>query len=116
MHSGDAFPGKQVPIMDANNGGSGVDYPDTVRKGYEGVPDADRIITGHSTVMSRGDLQEFAEFLDAFVSDVRDSKAAGRSAADVAASWQIPARFEGFSKPAADRLEAYVQVIYDELE
>ena len=27
MHAGDAFPGKMVPIMDANNGGSGVDYP-----------------------------------------------------------------------------------------
>ena len=24
MHMGDLFPGKQLPIMDANNGGSGV--------------------------------------------------------------------------------------------
>ena len=115
MHSGDAFPGKQVPIMDANNGGSGVDYPETLRKGYEGVTGVDRIITGHGGIMTPDDLREFSEFVGAFVSDVRDSKAAGRSAAQVAAGWEIPARFAGYRKPAVERLQAYVQVIYDEL-
>ena len=32
LHTGDAFPNKGVPIMDANNGGSGVDYADTIAK------------------------------------------------------------------------------------
>jgi len=115
MHSGDAFPGKMVPIMDANNGGSGVDYPETVRKGYEGITAVDRIITGHSTVMTRDDLREFSEFVGTFVSDVRAAKAAGRSAADVGASWEIPAQFTGYNRGTDERLQAWVQVIYDEL-
>jgi cyclase len=52
MHAGDAFPGKMVPIMDSNNGGSGVDYPDTLRKASRGISNVDRIITGHGPVMT----------------------------------------------------------------
>ena len=115
MHSGDAFPRQQVPIMDANNGGSGVDYPETLRKGYEGVPDVDRIITGHSTVMSRDDLREYGEFMRGFVDAVREAKAGGTSAADFAAGWEIPARFPGYNKGSAERLGIYVQDMYDEL-
>jgi len=65
MHAGDAFPGKQVPIMDANNGGSGVDYPGTLWNAYAGVPEIDTIITGHSTPMMRDDLREYATFVGA---------------------------------------------------
>ena len=35
MHTGDAFPNKGLPIMDQNNGGSGVEYADTIRKAVE---------------------------------------------------------------------------------
>ena len=34
VHIGDMFPAKQVPVMDANNGGSGVDFPETLNAGY----------------------------------------------------------------------------------
>ena len=114
MHAGDMFPGKQVPIMDANNGGSGVDYPQTLTNAHRTITDIDTIITGHSTEMTRADLATYAEFVGAFVDAVREGKAAGRSAADVAASWEVPARFSGHNKPPAERLQAYVQVIYDE--
>ena len=115
MHAGDAFPGKQVPIMDSNNGGSGVDYAETLRKGYEGVTNVDRIITGHSTVMTRDDLNEYAQFMRVFVDAVRAAKAAGTSAADFAANWEIPSRFAGYNKGQAERLQIYVQDMYDEL-
>ena len=36
MHSGDAFQAKALPIMDKNNGGSGVEYPNTIRKALKG--------------------------------------------------------------------------------
>ena len=32
MHVGDTFPNKGLPIMDKNNGGSGVEYANTIRK------------------------------------------------------------------------------------
>ena len=116
MHAGDAFAGKQVPIMDANNGGSGVEYPVTLWNAYAGVQDVDAIITGHSTVMTRDDLREYATFVGAFVTAARTAKRDGQSAQEHASTWQVPPRFLGYGKPPAERLQAYVQVIYDELD
>ena len=38
MHSGDAFANKGQPIIDANNGGSGIAYSDTMTQGRQGHP------------------------------------------------------------------------------
>ena len=116
MHAGDMFPGKQVPIMDASNGGSGVDYAQTLRNAYDAVTDIDQIITGHSTQMTRDDLGQMAQFVEAFVSAIRASKEAGQSVQQAAEAWSVPSEFEGFNSPPAERLEAYVQVIFDELD
>jgi cyclase len=115
LHAGDAFPGKQIPIMDLNNGGSGVDYPDTIKKAVEGITNVDRIITGHSTVMTPADLSEYADFTGAFRDAVRAAKASGTSAADFVASWELPARFSGYSKGSAERTAIYVKDMFDEL-
>jgi glyoxylase-like metal-dependent hydrolase (beta-lactamase superfamily II) len=116
MHAGDMFPGKQVPIMDASNGGSGIDYAQTLRNAYDAVTDIDQIITGHSTQMTRDDLGQMAQFVEAFVSAIRASKEAGQSVQQAAGAWSVPSEFEGFNSPPAERLEAYVQVIFDELD
>lgn len=116
MHAGDMFPGRQVPIMDASNGGSGIDYAQSLRKAHSTITGIDQIITGHSTQMTRDDLAEMADFVESFVDAARAGKAAGRSAAAVAESWEVPAQFAGFGSPPAERLQAYVQVIFDELD
>jgi cyclase len=118
MHAGDAFPGKQIPIMDSSNGGSGVEFADTLNTAYATVTDIDTIITGHGTVMTWADLEEYARFVAAFVDHVREGKAAGQSTADVAGSWDIPATFSGYvmgpwGEP--ELLQLFAQVIYDEL-
>ena len=115
MHAGDAFPGQNLPIMDANNGGSGVDYPVTLWNAYAGVRDIDTIITGHSTVMTRADLRNYASYVGNFVTAVRTAGRDGISAEEFANTWQVPPRFMGYGKPAPERLQAYVQVILDEL-
>ena len=115
MHAGDMFPGKQVPIMDASNGGSGIEYAQTLRNAHSSITDVDMIITGHSTQMTRDDLSEMADFVDAFVGAAREGKAAGQSAADVAANWQVPSRFSSYGVQR-ERLQPYVQVIFDELD
>lgn len=111
MHAGDAFPGKTLPIMDSNNGGSGVDYPETLRRASTGVDGVERIITGHSSVMAPADLAEYAEFVGAFVADAQAAKAAGTPAADFAAGWEVPARFSGYSR-GQRALTDYVEDIY----
>ena len=59
MHAGDIFSGKNVPILDAINGGSGVDMPDTLSKAADFAKNIDTIITGHSTQMTVADLREY---------------------------------------------------------
>lgn len=115
MHAGDMFPGKQVPVMDANNGGSGVDFSDTLIASHTTVTDIDTIITGHSTQMTRDDLREYAGFVGDFVTAVREAKEAGQSVDDMANTWEIPSGYAGYATPPPDQLKLWVQVIYDEL-
>jgi cyclase len=116
MHMGDLFPGKQLPIMDANNGGSGVQYPVTLKKVHDGVTDVDSIITGHSTMMTRSDLLEYSGFLGDFVASVRAAKKAGQSAEEVAKSWTVPAKYTGYSAPQPTRLRANVETVMKEVQ
>jgi cyclase len=67
MHSGDAFAGKTTPIIDANNGGSAVDYGKTIAKAASGIKNVDTIITGHSPRMTPADLKEYAAFNNGFI-------------------------------------------------
>jgi glyoxylase-like metal-dependent hydrolase (beta-lactamase superfamily II) len=115
MHAGDMFPGKQVPVLDANNGGSGVDFSATLIKSHTTLTDIDTIITGHSTQMTRDDLREYAEFMRDLVAAVREAKEAGRSVDDIANTWEVPSSYTGYTTPTADGLRPWVQVIYDEL-
>ena len=49
VHAGDIFSGKNLPLLDANNGGSGVEIGDTLAKAHSALSkSADTIITGHS--------------------------------------------------------------------
>jgi glyoxylase-like metal-dependent hydrolase (beta-lactamase superfamily II) len=115
VHAGDAFSGKNIPIIDANNGGSGVGYPDTLSKAHAALgKSADTIITGHSTQMTFNDLREYAEFNREFLNAVREAKKSGRTVEDVAKSWTIPAKYAGYAQPQPARLQANVQAVYNE--
>jgi cyclase len=114
LHTGDTFPNKGIPIMDANNGGSGVDYPGTLDK-VAALRDIDTVITGHAaTTMTIADVKEYADFNRAFVDDVRAAKKAGRTVDDVANTWKVPERFKGYAQPQVARLKVNVQVVWDE--
>jgi cyclase len=113
MHAGDIFSGKNVPLLDANNGGSGVEIGKTLAKAAD-VKGVDQIITGHSTVMTVADLRQYAEFNNEFAAAVQAAKKAGKTPDEVASSWKIPAKYTGYAEPAAARLRANVQVVWDE--
>ncbi len=115
-HAGDIFSGKNLPLLDANNGGSGVAIGDTLAKAAAGLKNVDTIITGHSTQMTVADLSEYADFNKAFLAAVQEGKKAGRSADDIATSWTIPAKYTAYSAPAASRLKSNVEVILGELK
>ena len=115
-HAGDIFPGKSLPILDANNSGSGVAIGETLRKAASSMTNVDTIITGHSTQMTISDLQEYADFNREFLTAVQEAKKAGRSVDEVANAWKMPAKYAGYRPPQLARLKLNVQVIYDELQ
>ena len=100
MHAGDIFSGKLVPLLDSNNGGSGVEIADTLAKAGS-LKDIDQIITGHSTVMTPADLKEYAEFNRDFLAYVREAKKAGKSIDEAASGYKFPEKFPGVSGAAA---------------
>jgi glyoxylase-like metal-dependent hydrolase (beta-lactamase superfamily II) len=116
MHAGDIFSGKNIPGLDAVNGGSGLAIADTLTKAADTVKNIDTIITGHSRTMTVADLREYAQFNRDFANDVRAAKAAGKSAEEVAKAWKIPAKYPGYATPTPVRLLQNVQVVFDEVK
>jgi glyoxylase-like metal-dependent hydrolase (beta-lactamase superfamily II) len=117
MHAGDIFAGKRVPILDANNGGSGIEIPKTLTKAADATEKrVDTIITGHSTQMTIADLREYAAFNQDFLTAVAEAKKAGKSAPDFAQGWTIPAKYTGYDAPAADRVKANAETVMKELK
>jgi cyclase len=117
LHTGDAFPLKGVPIMDVNNGGSGVSYADTIAKAAA-LSNIDTVITGHaSTTLTMADVKEFADFNRAFVEHVRAAKKAGQTV-EQAIEWKVPERFlkSGYAQPMPNALRSNVQVVWNELK
>src|SRR5688572_22867623 len=113
MHAGDTFPNKNIPIMDRNNGGSGVTYAETLAKAAA-TPNVDRVITGHSTTMSIAEMKEYIEFIRDWVTAVQQAKKAGRTLDDVVNSWKVLDRYKGYAQPQMNALRATAQVIWDE--
>lgn len=113
MHAGDIFSGKNLPLLDANNGGSGVEIGNSLAKAAE-ITGIDQIITGHSTVMTPADLREYAAFNREFAATVQAAKKAGRTVDQVAASWTMPAKYAGYGAVQPARLVSNVKVIFDE--
>jgi glyoxylase-like metal-dependent hydrolase (beta-lactamase superfamily II) len=116
MHAGDAFPGKNAPIMDRNNGGSASRYAETIGRAAK-TANVDRVITGHSTTMTMADLRQFGEFNGEFVRDAVAAKKAGKTVDQFVAEWSVPAKFTGYTTPAANartQWRSNAQVAYDE--
>jgi len=108
-HSGDLFAGPQAPIIDTNNGGSGVDYPQTMAKVVAGVQGVDTVIPGHSNVTDWQAVQEYADFMRDLVAAVQSAKQAGKTAGEAAATLQLPDRYKSYNM---QRLKDDVEKIY----
>ena len=115
MHAGDIFARKGPPLLDANNGGSGVLIGDTLAKAHATIKNVDSIITGHSTVMTWNDLNEYADFNKEFLAWVRAEMKAGKSVDDAAKEYAIPAKFKDYTANA-NQSKTNIGVVYSELK
>ena len=96
-HIGDLFARKGTPLIDTNNGGSGVAYPKTVKNAAKKIKNVDRVITGHSDVFPWSAVAEYAEFNKAFLDATTASMKAGKSADDAIAAFKMPDKFKDYN-------------------
>jgi cyclase len=103
LHAADIFSGKNIPLLDANNGGSATEIANSLEKAGNSLNGKyDTIVTGHSSEMTPADLREYVQFNRDFVTDVQTAMKGGKTPADVAASWKIPAKYNGYAPIATD--------------
>ena len=95
-HTGDLFARPATPLIDVNNGGSGVSYPDTIREAAASIKDVDTVIPGHTpTTTTWTAFAEFGEFNAAFLAATKEAMSAGKSVEDAVADLKLPENVQG---------------------
>jgi len=109
MQAGDSFSGKNPPYLDARNGASSLDYPETLARAVKTIDNVDLVISGHAGVMTWEDLRTYADFNRELLGAVTASLKSGQSVEEVANTYSIPAKYKDydFRYPFKD----YVQVV-----
>jgi cyclase len=114
MHAGDMFAfAKGLPIIDVNNGGSGLEYPKTLMKVASGIKGVDSVIPGHSPVTGFAAIREYGEFLTDFVAAVEQAKKEGKTVDQAAADLKLPDKYKDYN---LSRAKGGVTAIYNELK
>ena len=102
MHAGDAFAGKRQPLLDVNNGGSGVAIGETFAKAAAGIKNVERVITGHSDVVPWQDFVDYGEFNRLFLAHAKASMTAGKTPEQAMNEFKLPEKFTGYDlKPSS---------------
>ena len=112
LHVADVFPGKELPIMDGNNGGTAVGYAETLTKVLAfSEKNADVLVNGHhNTTTTNAELKDFIQFIRGYVGEVQAAKKAGKTVDDVAGAWKPPAGYT--AQPA--RVRSNAQLAFSE--
>jgi len=112
MHAGDMFPWKDAPFIDRSNGGSGRQWPLSLKKALDTVKNVQSVIGGHQPVATWKDFATFQQFTAELWSQTEAAQKAGKSVDEAAASSGWLSKYPGYD---STRLKAAVQAIYDEL-
>jgi glyoxylase-like metal-dependent hydrolase (beta-lactamase superfamily II) len=118
-HVGDVFPNKGLPIMDRNNGGSGVEYAETVDKAAKDLTalGVESLINGHTAAQTTvADLREYGAFVREFVAAATQAKKSGQAIEVFAKGWATPGKFAGFLPANEGSARSAAQVVFDEVK
>jgi hypothetical protein len=109
-----------MPLVDGNNGGSVLHYPETLNKGYSGIKDVDTVINGHNnTTTTWADVKQFADFTQDFLTWAQGALKSGKTPEQAAAEWKVPAKYEGYSSqvsPLMGGLPGRIQRLQEEMK
>jgi cyclase len=118
MHVGDMFAWKALPYVDADNGGSVVEQPQSLAKAAA-VPNVDTIINGHIPLGTISDLKTYADFTQDFADFARASMKGGKTVEQAAAEYKVAPRFKGYVaslNPDFGGAATNLQIAYQELQ
>ncbi len=113
MHSGDIFAGKGTPIMDTNNGGSGVEYPKTLAKAAAGIKGVESVIPGHSPVTDWAAFLEYGQFMKDLVAAIEQAKKDGKTIDQASTDLKLPEKYKAYS---TGRMKNNVTTVYGEIK
>jgi glyoxylase-like metal-dependent hydrolase (beta-lactamase superfamily II) len=120
VHAGDIFANKGLPLIDADNGGSVLHIHESLTKAYNGIKGVDTIINGHTPANTTwADLKEFADFNHDFLTWAQGELKAGKTPAQAAEGWKLPAKYTGYSAtvaPLFGGLPGRIQRLQDEMK
>jgi hypothetical protein len=88
---------------------------DTLAKAAAGIPNVDRVITGHTDTLPWQDFVDYGEFNRLFLEHARTSRAAGKTAEQAAADLQLPAKFSAYNLTGRGGPATNMTIIYNEL-
>ena len=112
LQTGDLFARRDAPIVDRNNGGSGIEYPKTLGKAVAAIKDIDLVIPGHSPVTTPKELQEYQRFMTEWVAAVQTAAKAGKSVDEAAASINLTAKYPVYTN---ENSKNAIAAVYAEL-
>ena len=112
LQTGDLFARRDAPLIDRNNGGSGIEYPRTLGKAIAAIKDIDLVIPGHSPVTTLKDLQEYQRFMTDWVAAVQTAAKAGKSVDEAIASINLTAKYPGYT---SENYKNAIAAVYAEL-
>lgn len=93
-HVGDLLGWQGVPRLFAEDGGSTLDFPDTLAKAQAAIRNVDTIISGHQTLMPWQNWVEMKDFLRIYVDQVKAAHKAGKSVDEAVASIKWPEKYK----------------------
>jgi glyoxylase-like metal-dependent hydrolase (beta-lactamase superfamily II) len=113
-HTGDLFSAPGTPLIDSNNGGSGVAYPETIKRAVAGIKGVETVIPGHTQAPTTwAAFEEFGEFTSAFLAYVQLAVKDGKTLDEAIAGLAVPVKFKDY---AMSRAKDNVTKIYNELK
>lgn len=112
LQTGDLFARKDAPRIDRANGGSGVQYPQTLAKAVATLKNVDTVVPGHAALMKWSDLQEYQRYTADLLNEAQSARRAGKNADTAAASINLTGKYKSYT---SEGVKLAVQAIYDEL-
>ena len=121
LHPGDAFAGRSPGLIDAGNGGSGVEWADTITKAAKTIKNVNTVLPSHvvgaNVLLKWQDFVDWGEFNRLYVAHARASLKAGKTPEQAAMEFKPGDKFKDYNLSggrggAAGNFPA----IYDELK